>query len=44
MSWGIIPVAAERKLEEDMRPCREAAGWKMEENPPYLDRAGSKMS
>lgn len=44
MSWGIIPVAAGRKLEEDVRPCREAADWKTEEDPPFLERVGCKMS
>lgn len=40
---GIIPVAAGgRKLEEDVRPCRETADWKTEEDPPHLD--SSKMS
>lgn len=39
-----IPVAAGRNLGEDLRPCRETADWKTEEGPPYLDRAGSKMS
>lgn len=43
MSFGIIPVAAGRKLEEDVRPCRETADWKTEKDPPYLDRVGSKM-
>lgn len=32
------------EVEEDMRPCRETADRKTEEDPPCLDRAGSKMS
>lgn len=44
MSCGIIIVAAGRKLEEDVRPCRETADWKTEKDPPYLDGGCSKMT